>query len=213
MKKAFFTLLLLAALMVGITGSASAAKPAQFTIKIHNLTSETVEFNYTDTAGNVSFASFPVGISSLTLTEGQYSYWAVFSCGHTAGSFNLVQQRQSIWLNCETGSTVDLVKPSAGALLGLPQSCAEGKLAYHVYDWDAEIDSASYWKSYGFFCLDTTPDEGESYEANIWLNGETLWYEYHGSGLGGDNCIGWTNPEPIGGFYWTDDPASGVYCP
>lgn len=211
MKRGFFTLLVLGALMVGFTGSASAAKPGQFTIKVRNLTGEPVGFNYTNADGNISFATFPAGSSSLTLTEGKYSYWAVLNCGHTAGSFNLVQQSQTIWLKCDSTFSVTLAKPAGGRALGLPQTCAAGKLAYQVYDWDSNYDTASFWKSYGVFCFDTSPTELDSYEATIWIDGDTFWYEYHGTGLGVDNCVGWNDPGE--GFYYTEDPKSGNFCP
>ena len=203
MKKGFVSTLLLAALLISITGSAFAAGPVEYTIDVRNHTGQPVEFNYTGADGVVHTTSIPAGVSKLTLLEGTYNYWAAPKCGSVAGSINLSQQHQTLWIDCEDAAPVvsnALPKPVGGGGYVFIR-CAngvDGAFEYNFYDW-GEGD----WGVFGTFCYASAPADGYGEWANIWGNGEDYWYLYMPTGISNSsygNCPGWTDFGE--GFYY-----------
>lgn len=108
MKTKLLTILVLLTLLISLLPiSVFAAAPGEFTIDVRNRTGSSVEFNYRGSDGILHWVSVPVGVSSLTLVEDVYSYWADPNCGHIAGNINVNQQRQILWITC--GSTLPVV--------------------------------------------------------------------------------------------------------
>ena len=113
MKKMLFTAVILVVLLTSLVGTVFAAGPVDFTIDVRNRTGAEVAFNYTGADGVHHTTSIPAGISKLTLTEGVYQYWASPSCGNIAGSINLTQQHQTLWIDCSgVKAAMKLTKPS-----------------------------------------------------------------------------------------------------
>ena len=217
MKKTLISLLLVAALMLGITGSAFAAGPAEYTIDVRNRTGQSVEFNYTGADGILHTTSIPAGTSKLTLLEGTYNYWAAPKCGSVAGTFNVSQQRQTLWIDCDDSTpSVDVASPQGKAGPGVVffrcLNGGSGAYEYNFYDWgDGD------WGIFGTFCYDSVPTEGYGEWANIWEDGENYWYLYMPTGIndsGYGNCDGWSDFGE--GFYYlgfTDVNDYWLDCP
>lgn len=210
MKKLIFSVLLLAALLLGATGPAYAAGPVEYTIDLRNHTGQPVEFNYTGADGITHTKTVEAGVTKFDIFEGTYSYWADPSCGHISGTINISQQRQVLWITCDSGEAnvvVTKTMPGTGVPSMLHASCdGVAAFAYKVFDWDYEWDSATAWLPYGYFCFDTPPTEGDTYPASVWFNGENYDYEYHQLGI---ECQGWVNPGE--GFYYYDSDYG--WCP
>ncbi len=102
MKKVIFTTLMIAFLLIGTTGSVFAKGPAEFTIDVRNRTGTPVQFNYRGADGIDHWATIPVGVSSLTLAQGVYAYWADPKCGHIAGRVNVDTQNKTLLIGCES---------------------------------------------------------------------------------------------------------------
>ena len=214
MKKVFLTLLIVATLMLSVTITAFAAGPVEYTIDVRNRTGQSVEFNYTTSDGNIHTTTIPAGVNKITLPEGIYSFWADPKCGHIAGAMNLNQSNQILWVSCESEKPVTaLGKPnhssgSTGASgMAIYQDCTgHGAYAYEVLDWDFEWESATAWKTYGYFCFDTPAVENDTYPASVWFNGVNYDYEYHQTGI---ECVGWVNPGEAFCYY----SATYGWCP
>ena len=102
MKKIIFTAMIIAALLIGITGTVFAKGPAEYTIDVRNRTGAPVQFNYRGADGINHWATIPAGVTSLTLTQGVYAYWADPKCGHIAGNVNIDAQNKTLWIGCES---------------------------------------------------------------------------------------------------------------
>jgi YD repeat-containing protein len=220
MKKVLFSILTVAALLIGMTGTVFAAGPVEYTIDVRNRTGQSVELNYTGADQVIHQVSIAKGVSSLTIPEGVYSYWASLKCGNIAGSINLSQQAQILWLTCDSAApSVKTTGPKEVASLRY-LSCYNGPGQYEVplYDWgqyDSNGDVID-WGSFGSFCFDILPDEGDNFWTDLWssLNNDVdsdgnftmYYYEYRGEGgidgtsPYGGNCPGWSEPGP--GFYY-----------
>ena len=202
MNKTLFTLLTLALLLISITGSALAAGPSEFTIDVRNHTGAPVEFNYTGADGVHHTTTIPAGVTSLTLMEGVYNFWADPSCGHVAGSININQQRQILMIDCGAAQTVGLgyIKPKSGVVFYQCLNGGSGPYEYNFYDWNDNYDD---WGVYGTFCYAVAPTDGDGEFSNIWGDGETYWYQYMSSGINSGpygNCPGWSDFGPA--FYY-----------
>lgn len=81
--------------------SVFAAGPVEYTIDVRNRTGEAVELSYTGSDNITHFVKIGAGVTSLTINEGVYSYFASPKCGNIAGQMNISQQRQTLWISCD----------------------------------------------------------------------------------------------------------------
>lgn len=101
MKTKIVGILMLVVMLLSTTSVVFAAEVAEYTIDVRNRTGAAVELNYRGADGILRWVTIPEGVSSLTLNEGVYSYWASTSCGNIAGDMNVSQQRQILWVTCD----------------------------------------------------------------------------------------------------------------
>lgn len=130
MKKKIIGLMILV-MLLSVTSTVFAAGPAEYTIDVRNRTGAPVELNYRGADGISHWVTVSEGVSSLTLTEGVYSYWADPKCGHIAGTMNLSQQRQILWISCDDAVPSMIVtktehKKKNGGGTDLSGYCPEG---------------------------------------------------------------------------------------
>ena len=216
MSKKFHIILIFVVLSsLVLSGTAGAANAKQYTIDVRNRTGLPVELNYKTTDGILHMVTVPSGVSSLTLFQGVYQYWADPKCGHIAGTFNLTQQRQILWIQCDADiPSLELVKRHkvnhlrASPYVFLPD-CTGYAYQYNFYDWNAEWTG---WAPYNtvYMCSNVPATEGDSELLEIWLDGNLWWYEYHQTGVVAA-CGGWGNPGE--GWYFTYSPGTTDQCP
>ena len=103
MKHKLTTLALVLALLAALIPSAAMAAKAteEITIDVRNHTGAPVELNYRGDDGVTRWTTVPTGVSSLTLPEGSYAYWADPKCGHIAGNVKLVNNKLTLWIICQ----------------------------------------------------------------------------------------------------------------
>lgn len=111
--------LVIAMLPVGVF----AGKPAELDLKVYNRTETPVSVQLTDANGALSWLEIPVGVSSVTLTEGIYEYYVVTSCGTLGGRWN-VNVVKDLFIKCEENAAVPEVS--------LKKQCWEGTWWYDV---------------------------------------------------------------------------------
>jgi YD repeat-containing protein len=223
MKKVLFTILMVAALLIGLTGTVFAAGPVEYTIDVRNRTGQSVELNYTGADQVIHQVSIAKGVSSLTIPEGVYSYWASLKCGNISGSINLSQQAQILWLTCDTAApSVKTTGPqNTGSIKFL--SCANGPGAYEYsfFDWNQRyVDDATAWLPFFSNCYNQIPQAGDGEWSSTWSvlfndyddNGDPYkyWYDYYENGLDPADGCGFAN---LGeGFYYTGTPGAHDHC-
>lgn len=114
MKKSIYLLLIVLVLLTSTFTSTLAKAPQELSISVHNRTGASVQFNYTGTDQIIHWATIPTGVSTLTLDQDVYQYWADPQCGHIAGSLNLDTSNKILWLTCDDATpAVFLTKPDA----------------------------------------------------------------------------------------------------
>jgi YD repeat-containing protein len=209
MKKYLFTLIVVTALMIGLTGTVFAAGPVEYTIDVRNRTGQSVELNYTGADQIIHTTTIPAGVTSLTLTEGTYGYWADPKCGHISGSMNISQQSSILWISCDASVPALKITKSVGpqSLTTIYQNCDGFAYGYNVYDWNEPYDA---WLSYGHFCFDAPAVEGDYYQASVYFDGNAYDYEYYPTGLNPSDGCGFENAGE--GFYFTYTPGVHDHC-
>jgi YD repeat-containing protein len=222
MKKIVFTTLILAALLIGLTGTVFAAGPVEYTIDVRNRTGQTVELNYTGADQVIHQVSIAKGVSSLTIPEGVYSYWASLKCGNISGSINLSQQAQILWLTCDSAApSVKTTGPkNTGGVKFISCANGPGVYEYNFFDWDTDTDPTA-WEPFFSNCYNSIPQEGDGEWSTTWSilwndyddNGDPTeyWYDYYLNGVDPADGCGFANQGV--GFYFTYTPGSHDHCP
>lgn len=110
MKKSLIYSIILVLLLISIIPvTVLAGKPKELVLDVRNRTSAEVELRVTDEFGISRFYTIPAGVTTLTLQEGSYSYYASLPCGNLAGMWN-VNVMKTLMLDCEADQpSVDLV--------------------------------------------------------------------------------------------------------
>ena len=204
MKKVLFSILTVAALLIGMTGTVFAAGPVEYTIDVRNRTGQSVELNYTGADQVIHTTAIPAGVTTLTLKEGTYGYWADPKCGHISGSMNISQQSSILWISCDASVPALKITKSTGpasyTLTTIYDNCDGFVYGYNVYDWDEPFTAC---ESYGYFCFNTPATEGDSYFASVWYDGNGYPYQYYQAGLNPADGCGFENAGE--GFYYTSN--------
>lgn len=212
MKTKLFPFLIVVVLLIAaFPASVFAAEQVEYTIDVRNRTGAPVELNYRGADGIIHWVTVPEGVSSLSLMEGVYSYWADPVCGHIAGDFNLSQQRQILWISCD-----DLV-PSLE--VSVPATSAAGSCGsvgmIPAYTW-MEGDGDDWFETLNMYPL-CPPQAADSYNmVSSFDLVNPYWYTYFADGVANWNVgaySGWTDFGP--GFYYsgqdfTGDPANAA---
>ena len=163
MKKIVFTAMIIAALLIGITGTVFAKVPAEYTIDVRNRTGAPVQFNYRGADGINHWATIPAGVTSLTLTQGVYAYWADPKCGHIAGNVNIDAQNKTLWIGCESAHpfvVATFIRKSSSS------------------------SSCSPW-GWGIF----TPSDGFFYSETLWIEGPDIWASWAADRIDNHNGV------------------------
>ena len=100
MKHRFNLVLILAFVFATLPQAVFAKGEQSVELSVRNLTKQTIELAYKGADGVQHWAHVPAGISSLTLPEGVYSYWADPACGHVAGTINFNKANTHLWVQC-----------------------------------------------------------------------------------------------------------------
>ena len=129
--------------------AASAAKPAEILINFHNRTGGVVSLRLTDAAGMNTFIELQPGVSTETMDDGVYTYYAGTICGAQSGVWNF-NVSKDVYIDCE-GTNL--------ASLGI--HCKK----YGSWDEDFQLNLDGYFElepdiyigenyGFGYYCLD-----------------------------------------------------------
>jgi hypothetical protein len=101
MKHKIVSMFVLAVLIITtLFSSAGASGPVELNVNVRNATGAVVSLRLTDANGINTFFSLEPGVYPITLTEGEYSYYASLPCGNLAGSWN-VNVVKTLYLSCQ----------------------------------------------------------------------------------------------------------------
>ncbi len=111
MKKQLLFLFVVIALLASLVpGTVLAGKPTELKVFVHNNTGGEVQLQLVDANGNYQWMTLVAGVSTVMVTEGKYSFYAVTPCGSLAGNWNLNVNKQ-LNLNCsDAGPSTSLAK-------------------------------------------------------------------------------------------------------
>ena len=146
MKKQLILITLLVLMLASLLPVAAlAAKPAELAVQVRNHTGAAVELSLTDATGNVTYKTIPVGISTFTLVEGRYSYYASTVCGVQSGPFNASTKEKVLYFGCDNGPVVQYESCQLVALWVEDGSYYDAGQDYRYYhkinipDWTYEM--------------------------------------------------------------------------
>jgi hypothetical protein len=109
-KQVLFLFVVIALLASLVPGTVLAGKPTELKVFVHNNTGGEVQLQLEDANGNFQWMTLVAGVSTVMVTEGKYSYYAVTPCGPLAGNWNLNVSKQ-LNLSCtESGATTSFAK-------------------------------------------------------------------------------------------------------
>ena len=157
MKKHLYLFLVLALLVSALPVAAFAAKPAELKVEVRNQTGAPVDLSLTDSDGVVLYKTLPVGVSSMDLTEGRYTYFAGTACGNQSGPFNAVIGRV-LYLECDGAPVVMLEKCQYVAYNPWNGDMYDPGIEYqhywkYDYTYDEYVDYAWYYYGQDFSCV------------------------------------------------------------
>jgi len=103
---AVFVLVALLSVLPGST--AQAAEPATISLFVRNSTGGTVSMVLTDQLGFHFTFTYAPGMTTSTLKEGNYTYYANTPCGAESGSFNLNRSKKLDFFCSKEGREINL---------------------------------------------------------------------------------------------------------
>lgn len=117
MKKSFVALLVIAMLATFFPSAAFGASATEVTVNVRNQTGGQVDLSITLPGGSPQFMTLEEGVTSFTITEGLYDFYASTPCGNQAGQWNL-NVTKTLNLSCDSGSLVTTLARQSGGKSG-----------------------------------------------------------------------------------------------
>lgn len=144
MKKLFLAILLVVLLVAPFPATALSASPAEITVHVRNQTGGLVNLSLTLPGGSPLFKTLEEGVTSFTITEGTYDFYASMPCGNQAGQWN-INVNKTLYLTCNTGApTITIIKEFKGCDMGIYESYF-GESFFSWKIWEADLIYSTYY--------------------------------------------------------------------
>lgn len=135
MKKQILSILLVALIAAFLPATAFSASPAEITVQVRNQTGGVVELNLTLLGGSPIFKTLETGVTTFTIPEGVYDYYASTPCGNQAGRWN-ININKTLFLTCQSGvPAISLTKNFTGCDIGLFEFVSYSPDEKFFYSW------------------------------------------------------------------------------
>ena len=144
------------------TSPAFAKDPGSITLIIHNRTDRPINFDLTGDNGIHNHSTLGVGVSTMTLAQGDYSFFAELKCGHRSGKLSLNVSKELTFVCGFEKST-----GTGNISISMKNNASHHQYCYDVYepfqDW-INTGNTDHWDYQGIHCQDT--------QAQYW---DTFW--------------------------------------
>ena len=144
------------------SGPAFAAKdPGSITLIIHNRTGKPINFDLTGPNGIHNLSTLGTGVTTLTLDQGWYSFFAGLKCGNRSGKFNLNVSKELTFV-CGFAGPAE----TGNIGISMKNNASKHQYCYDVYepfmDW-ITTGHTDKWDYMGTHCQDTPAEYWDSF--------------------------------------------------